>query len=224
MVRTLVKHVESHHSNRRKPETVYKHLFKLAGFLGLACLAAFHGCGKSSKKQDATVQGTVTIDGELVNRGTVAFHPVGGGPGAYGTIYKDGTFALRIGQGNPGNQDQSLIYSGDYLASVVVRAPSTTDKKLGASAPPTPGVLLSAAKYSNKATSELKFTIKPGLNVVDIPLEGFVSKEILEDSTEEQVDLTEGNVAPESQNESSAETDEPEESNGMDASAEESEL
>jgi len=149
---------------------------RFVGLIGLGCLSVSLGCGESGKEQDASVQGTVTIDGELAERGTIAFHPVDEGPAAYGSIHENGTFALRIGQGDPSAPDHSLIYSGDYVATVVVRALSTPDEELGESAPPKPGVLLSAAKYSNKATSGLKFAIKSGSNVIDVPIEAAIAE------------------------------------------------
>jgi hypothetical protein len=135
------------------------------------------GCG-DGKDQNAVVQGRVTIDGQLAEQGTVTFHPQGGGAIAYGTIHKDGSFAMQIGQGRVTNLDQSEIYPGKYIATVVINAPSTPDKEKGEGAPPIPGVRITSAKFSNKDTSGLNFTIKPGLNVIDIPVERATPEEI----------------------------------------------
>jgi len=44
--------------------------------LCLVSLCAFSGCG-SKNDSGATVQGTVTLDGELAQTGSVVFHPAG---------------------------------------------------------------------------------------------------------------------------------------------------
>jgi len=212
------------YTDQRTHEMASPDCFRLVGLLGLGCLTLALGCGESGKKQDASVQGAVTIDGELAKRGTIAFHPVGKGPAAYGSINENGTFSLRIGQGYPGDPDRSLIYPGDYVASVVVRAPSTSNKELGDRVPPKPGVLLSAAKYSNKATSGLKYTIKSGTNVVDVPIEAAVSEEELDtevaESTEEQQPSPKGSESAEA--ETPLEAGASEEPNKADTPAEES--
>ena len=144
---------------------------------GIAAFVAVLGCG-DGKDQNAVVQGTVTIDGELAQQGAVTFHSQGGGPVAYGTIHPDGSFAMRIGQGRVSNLDQSEIYPGDYTATVVVNAPSTPDPAEGEGAPPIPGMKITAAKYGNKATSELQYSIRPGLNVIHIPVERATAEEL----------------------------------------------
>jgi hypothetical protein len=126
------------------------------------------GCGGA----DATVQGTVTIDGQLAPRGAVMFHPIDDGPTAYGTISENGTYVLRIGQGDRSDLDASQIHSGDYIVTAVVGTPPIRDEKLAEGEPPQPGPRLTAAKYANKDTSDLRVTVKPGTNVVPLELEG----------------------------------------------------
>ena len=130
------------------------------------------GCGGPSASYDATVQGTVTVDGELAPRGRVVFHPVGEGPPAYGSIFPNGTYSLRVGQGDLEEVDGGQIPSGEYIATVVVNMPSVKDEAVGEGGPPKPGARLTAAKYADKATSDLRVSVKPGLNVVPLELEG----------------------------------------------------
>lgn len=153
--------------------------------IGCICLGLLVGC-ESGKKRDATVQGTVTIDGDLAKSGTVVFQPTNDLPAAYGTILRDGTFVLRIGQGNQRDQDTSKIHSGEYIATLSIKGPSTPDLELGEGAPPKPGAKLISASYGSKATSGLAYTIKPGLNVINIDVEAISEEELLEESIDEE--------------------------------------
>ena len=154
--------------------------------LCLIWLAGSVGCD-SGKNRNATVQGTVTIDGELAKSGTVVFHPADDIPTAYGTIRSDGTFALRIGQGKTHDLDHSKISPGDYIATVMIRGPSVPDEELGEGAPPKPGPRLSAAKYGSKETSGLAYTIESGrLNVINIEVESPSEEELLAEKAEEE--------------------------------------
>lgn len=147
----------------------------------VAC-GASGGCGA---KPDATVQGTVTIDGELANRGTVVFHPVKEGPPAYGTVHENGTYSLRVGQGDLEEVDGGKLRSGDYIVTVVVNMPPLGKETVGGAAgPPVPGPRLTAGKYAETATSDLRFTVKPGLNVVPLELEGAAAEEAREEAAE----------------------------------------
>lgn len=119
-------------------------------------------------RYDSTVQGAVTIDGELVNRGTVIFHPVGKGAPAYGDIRKDGTYSLRVGQGDMSDADGGQLASGDYVVTVMVTSAPPDD----ASDLPMPGPRVTAAKYREKSTTDLKVSVKPDPNVVPLDLEG----------------------------------------------------
>lgn len=117
---------------------------------------------------DSTVQGAVTIDGELVNRGTVVFHPQGPGAVAYGDIGRDGTYSLRVGQGDLGDADGGQLSSGDYLVTVMVTSmPADVPSDL-----PLPGPRVTAVKYREKSTTDLKVSVKPGLNVIPLDLVG----------------------------------------------------
>ena len=143
-------------------------------------MAALIGCGGP----DATVQGTVTIDGQLARRGTVLFHPVDGGPMPYGTIADNGSYALRVGQGDLKDAGAE-IKSGDYIVTVVVNMPSKKDEMVGETGPPRPGARLTAKKYATKESSDLRATVKAGPNVVPLELEGAApdEEELEADST-----------------------------------------
>jgi hypothetical protein len=162
---------------------------KILKFFCLFYLAGLAGC-ESGSKRDATVQGTVTVEGELAKSGAIAFHSSIGAPPAYGTVSSDGTFALRIGQGNPNDLDNSKIPPGDYVATVMIRGPSVRDEQLGPGAPPKAGPRISAAKYSNRETSGLAYSIKPGLNVINIELERASAEELVEETTTEATDAS----------------------------------
>ena len=140
------------------------------------CLIGLSGCGDGSGP-DATVQGTVTLDGVLAKSGNVVFHPANEVPAAYGTIGKDGTFVLRVGRGNIRDVDHSKIYPGEYVATVTIHGPSTPDTEFEG-VPPLSGPRLVAAKYCKKATSGLAFSIKSGRNVVNIEVESPSEEEL----------------------------------------------
>lgn len=171
--------------------------------LNCLLLTALIGCSGP----DATVQGIVTIDGQLARRGAVVFHRLDGGPMAYGSIADNGSYALRVGQGNLGGKasddDEAQIVSGDYVVTVVVNMPSGKDET-GESGPPRPGARLTAKKYASKETSGLRVNVKPGPNVVPLELEGAAVDEVEEepdaqsedDATEtDQTDQTESEEA-----------------------------
>lgn len=151
-------------------------LTRLASYVTAAVLACVivAGCGP---RPDATVEGTVTIDGQLAGRGTVVFHPVEVGPVAYGNIFPDGTFSLRVGQGDLDELDGGHVFSGDYIVTVVVNMPSAATETIGEGGPPKPGARLTARKYANRATSDLRVAVKPGRNVVPLELEGAAREE-----------------------------------------------
>ena len=141
------------------------------GFLIIVLIAAgvgYVGWRAMQVRYDSTVQGAVTIDGELANRGTVIFHPVGKGAPAYGDIRKDGTYSLRVGQGDMSDADGGQLASGDYVVTVMV----TSTPPVDASDLPMPGPRVTAAKYREQSTTDLKVSVRPGLNVVPLDLEG----------------------------------------------------
>jgi len=70
-----------------------------------------------------------------------------------------------------------VIQPGEYVATVTIRGPSTPDKEFEG-APPIAGPLLTAAMYSKKATSGLTFTVKTGLNVVNIEVQSPSEEEL----------------------------------------------
>lgn len=150
----------------------------MRALLNTACvrccvLAAILGCSESSSdNNDATVQGTITIDGALAPNGTVSFYPVDGGPVAVGSIARDGSFSLRIGQGNARNLDRSGIPSGEYVVTVVATGPSERGAVNDDGGPLPFGPSLIAHKYANRETSELKATVNKGPNVLDFKLDG----------------------------------------------------
>ena len=123
--------------------------------LVIACLWLAAGCGGP---HDSSVYGTVTLDGKPLETGTVTFHPAGEGAVAYGRIGADGNYRLHTGA------EQGLA-PGEYVVTVVATA-----------LPPDPhseivGKLLTPARYGNLDQTDLHFTIEPGKNQIDLPLQ-----------------------------------------------------
>lgn len=154
-------------------------------FLPLVALTLL-GCGGSQSGYDANVQGTVTVDGELANGGTVTFHPTGKGPVAVGEIAKDGSYAVRIGQGNSSNRNDDKIPSGEYVVTASIIGPPEKNKLVAEGGPSVSGSALMADKYASKETSDLKFKIKSGANVIVLKLDGLSANPPLEGTGEEQ--------------------------------------
>lgn len=125
-----------------------------------ACLVAFAGC---SSTYDATVAGTVTLNGELADRGTVAFHPVKGGPIAHGLIDEDGNYTVRVGAGDDPETGRGSLPSGEYVVTVVVSQPPKESEGGG---PPPPVHRLSAPEFADAKQSPLRKTVEPGPNFV----------------------------------------------------------
>lgn len=115
------------------------------------------GCGSP---HEASVSGTVTLDGEPLDRGTVSFHPVGEGAVAYGQIGADGSYEVKTGR-------ESGLAPGDYKVTVVATTP-----------PPPPkdpmdepvGELITPQRYGAKQTTDLQFAVEPGSNTIDLEL------------------------------------------------------
>lgn len=128
--------------------------------LGVATLLAapILGCGA----HDATVSGSVTLDGESLKSGTISFFPVADGPTAYARIEPDGGYELRTGR-------EAGLAPGEYQVTVVAREQrelSATD----AAGPPPPGRQLTPNHYRDRKTSGLQYTIEPGHNQIDLTL------------------------------------------------------
>ncbi|MBL9163841.1 MAG: hypothetical protein JNL18_14005 [Planctomycetaceae bacterium] len=137
----------------------------------LTSVAAVLGCGGDNAKYDANVQGTVTIDGELAPGGSVTFTPLENGPTGVGTIAADGSYSLRIGQGDVGSPDSSVIPAGEYVVTAMITGPSPKDATASGGPPPA-GPKLIADKYGSRATSDLKYEVKKGPNIIVLKLDG----------------------------------------------------
>lgn len=180
-----------HHRNRRAPA------WRLPCAGGVAVLLfGFVGCAQP-KTETGTVAGRVLIDGELAPRGQVTFHPVVEGPLLVGRVDEQGSFALRVGRGNPSNADASLVPVGDYKVTVVVTGDPRPPSQPGV--PPGAGPRVMHAKYGSRDTSGLRRSIAPGRNLFDfdlLPAEPEdpaepeeSSEEIAEETAEESPDV-----------------------------------
>ena len=122
----------------------------------LSLLALLAGCGAS---YDATISGTVTMDGAPLTKGTVSFHPNAGGAVATGKINIDGSFTVQTAT-------TKGLEPGEYKVTVVATdppPPSTNGEEL-------PGILLTAPEFGRLDSTPLKFTVEAGANQFDIPV------------------------------------------------------
>lgn len=116
------------------------------------CLA---GCGG----KPATVDGTVTLDGEPISKGSVSFVPSSGGQQAFGVVESDGSYSLST-------NSSSGLELGNYQVRVVAREMIKSDEGFA----PMQGDYIVPKRYANHATSGLSFEIKSGRNKIDLEL------------------------------------------------------
>jgi hypothetical protein len=129
------------------------------GYLGAVfATLLIGGCAK----YDASVSGTVSVDGQPLPCGTVMFSGVSQGAPAYGTILADGKYALRTGS-------EDGLPSGTYAVAVVAHEPPKS--MFGPNGEPMPpGKRLTPVKYQRVETSGLQFEVKRGSNQINIDL------------------------------------------------------
>lgn len=173
----------------------------LSSCIASICLLAV-GCGAPAQR-DATVTGTVLIDGQLAENGTVTFHPVAGGPSASGGIRDDGSYSIRTGQGDLSTGDSGSLNSGEYKVTIVVRAPSSETNNNGA--PPPAGPPLTASKYASQATTDLKRTVKPGENLFVFELDGVDTQQASEDEADDAQPVEDADAESDAADDSTAE-------------------
>jgi hypothetical protein len=108
------------------------------------------------------VTGRVTVDDRAAPIGMVTFYPADGDlsrPTPVGQIQPDGTYTLKVGS-KPG------LPAGEYdVAVMVMDTPAPPKDKQ-----PPAAIPLSPKRYADPKTSGFHFTVKPGENVIDLPL------------------------------------------------------
>lgn len=120
--------------------------------------------GCASEEPGATVRGTVTHKGSVLDQGTVMFYPSGSGQASYGRIQKDGSFTLI----NPRKTER--IEPGSYVAVVLAGNDQIAAAKEDPTFPVQPVVPL---RFSSVSASPLKYDVELGDNVVDVNLDKF---------------------------------------------------
>ena len=126
--------------------------------MGFACVA-LGGCGGA---YDSTVKGVITLDGNPVTAGAVAFIPSSGGSLGYARTDRSGWYEVFTG-------NELGLPSGEYGVTVVAReAPKETHSKLGG--PPPPGARITPPWYGSSKTSPLNYTVEPGSNKIPLDL------------------------------------------------------
>jgi hypothetical protein len=127
----------------------------------LLAAVAISGCGNNLSQ----VSGVVTINGKPLRggddvRATVYFQPTSSdGTTAIGLLDENGRYQLSSGS-------QQGVAPGEYV--VTVSATQLVRSKAGQVAG---GRRITDATYASANTSGLKFTVQPGVNAFDIPLE-----------------------------------------------------
>ena len=122
-------------------------------------LAVLAGCGGV---YDASVEGIVTLNGDPVPSGSIAFIPTAGGPPAYALTDSSGKYQVFTGS-------EAGLPPGVYGVTVVARDRSKEKQsKLGG--PPPPGKQLTPPWYGSSRASPLSYSVKPGSNDINLEL------------------------------------------------------
>lgn len=135
----------------------------MRNFLGIvALLSVVGGCGGSGGLERAGVEGTVTLNGQNIERGSISFSPVGTtkGPTVGGTI-ENGRYSI------PAERGPVL---GQYI--VEIRAPKETGRKIPDpySAGRTMNEVVEPVPKRYNSQSELQREIKSGFNNLDFEM------------------------------------------------------
>ncbi len=128
----------------------------LLGIAAAACIA-ITGCGRGNF---GTVDGTVTLDGQPLEGGAIAFYPVASGPIYYADVEPDGSYHLKT-------SSHDNVIPGSYVATVSYRRGR-----------PSPGMSLREIealekvpfRYCNRETSDLEFDVVAGANQLDLAM------------------------------------------------------
>jgi hypothetical protein len=205
--------------NSMMPIPTSRAAFKLVGKCGHLAVAGIIfvglieivGCGGPAHEYDSIVTGTVTVDGDLAKSGTVVFHPTKGGKPAIGRIHPDGSYSLRTGQGDLNETDGGTVTSGDYLVTVSVTAPPAEGDVMGEGGPTIPGPSMISHRYKAKETTDLRFTVNPGKQVIVLNLDAAEPAPPPEDAKDSSNEIgspdEEGSEAGEDQSDAGAESD-----------------
>lgn len=126
------------------------------------CVATLGWClGCRQEAMEATVSGTVTLDGNPIGPGTIVFAPaVDEKKPATGSIESDGTYTLVTSR-------ESGLAMGAYNVAVSVREMPQNVKR--GDRPPL-GKSVIPEKYEESSTSGLHYEVKPGHNTINIEL------------------------------------------------------
>lgn len=118
----------------------------LSGVAALALLGLSAGCGGPPQ---ATVSGTVTLDGKPVENGTISFYPTANSGQTAGGGIENGQFTLTASPG-----EMTVLISANKVVG---------KQKMFKDGPETDKIIELIPDRYNK-TSELKVTLKPGVN------------------------------------------------------------
>jgi hypothetical protein len=122
----------------------------------LSAIVLWVGCRPSS---EATVHGIVTLDGKPLSSGTVTFHSANGTLSSNGSIRSDGEYELSTGKTRG-------LPAGEYIATVVAYQSMNQQAATVMAMPKR----ITPERYGNPKTSDLKETVKPGDNPIDLVL------------------------------------------------------
>jgi hypothetical protein len=138
--------------------TPYWQVIVCVGFAVVSLLLV--GCSKS--RFESTVTGIVKMDGAPIGPGVIQFVPQGNSHNpATGAIQVDGSYQLNT-------SNEVGLEPGDYRVTVAIY--DQPELAPGERAALGSAVLKTPEKYMSLETTDLKFTVAPGENKIEIPL------------------------------------------------------
>ena len=130
--------------------------------LVVTCAFLISAIGCETSPYESTVSGTVSLDGVPIGPGIVQFIPAGNSHNpATGTIQVDGDYELQTSK-------KTGLQPGEYQVTVAVY--DQPEVAPGERAAPGSAPLRTPEKYFSLETTDLKFTVEPGVNELNIEL------------------------------------------------------
>lgn len=85
--------------------------------LGLIVAGLFSGCGSKDPLNRRAISGTVTLDGQPLKQGSIAFQPLQQGGVGSGGLISDGKYTIPAGKGLPQGKYRVTVNAGGETAA-----------------------------------------------------------------------------------------------------------
>ena len=126
------------------------------GWLGIVVVLGLAGCGSNGR---STVEGTVTLNGQPIESGSMSFRPLDGKTPTVGCFITAGRFRLQVPIGSMRVEISAMEKSGKKGVTTAQGDPVEVD------------LVTEAIPERYNAKSELVIDVKPGVNRVTYALD-----------------------------------------------------